>query len=776
MNVKTTVIVVIIAAALVAYFLLSPAGDSRQEAGPAPAAGRPLVDDEAVGPDVVRRLTVERREGPTMVFERQPDGSWRQTEPFDYPVKGPETSGFNIGSIIDTAVLLRYTRRLDDAQAPKTYGLDPPRAVLRLEGAYRRVDGRVEPVLQAGATEAPDHGDRVALDLRFKLGREAAAGRAFVMFGEKPRVYVTGRQLHRELLDQPLADLRRRTLANVAVGRVAKIELRGRDRALTIEPGALPGSWRFSAGAQGRASANAVEQLARLLSNARIKTFVADQPQDLGAYGLAEPRHELEIHARARAAEEGSGNADRASGGAMVRHRLRVGRAVVDEEAAYAMYQDRPVVFTLANYVLDPLDRPLSELRDGRLTPMPRRDLRAITVDRPDRSTLRIVKEAGEWRFGDPAPAFGIEPASVESLLDAVFDTRAESFVPAEQVGEADGTLRMSFAGRAAPEGLKLARAPAGEGAAEASDAPADARWRVLREGEPVAAVVGHDMVAMLLQPLRFFRDRTVLDLRAAQIVRLRIKRTGPFAAEHVIDRPKRADGTDGEWQYGEGLRPAAVEALIDRLTPLRAERWVEPPPAGEAPSTTIELTTLAPPEPDAPEEQGEPRVSTVSIYRDLKLATFQGEAFTLSAPALADLAAELRDRTVVELEVEQIAGLITPAGHRIQRDESGRYDWPDDAGLTEQRAGALFDTLAGLQAERFFAPGVEPRGEPAARYVIQPRQGEALTLDLYEAEQTPADLPAGRIGDRMFTIDAPAARTLMPDAAMPGPPPEPEK
>lgn len=779
MNMKTTVIFVIIAAALVAYFLLSPAGEEAGDAGPEPGAGRPLVDDQAVGPNVVHRLTVDRREGPRVVFERDAAGEWRQTEPFEFPVKGPEAGGYNIGSIIDAAASLRYTRKLDDPQAPKTYDLDLPLATLRIEGAYRRVDGVVEP-LEPGDGAYQD--GRVSVDLRFKLGRKTAAGRAFVMFGKARRIYVTGRRLHRELLDQPLTELRQRSLADVTVGRVAKVELVRGDQPLTIEPGDLPGAWRFTGGAEGRASAEAVEGLARLLRNARIQSFIADQPADLARYGLDEPKHELVIHARPSTPTAGVGagadaGADEgpAAAGETVRHRLRVGRDVVDGEGAYAMYQDRPVVFTLPSYVLDPLGTSLAELRDARLTPMPRRDARAVTVDRPDQPTLRIVKEAGEWRFGEPAPGFKVEPESVESLLDAVFDTRAASFVPAERFGEAGATLTIDFAGRADADVLRLARAPAADDG-DGAGGPTGDRWWVLRAGEPVAGVVSHADMAALFRPMRFFRDRTVLDLRASRIVRLHVERAGPFAVEHVIARPRREDGTYGEWQYPDALRPEAVESLIDRLTPLRAERWVEAPPAKEAPSMTLELTTLAPPEPDAAGEGRERRVWTVSIHRDLKLATFGGEAFALSTPVLSALAAEFRERTVIGLEADQVARLRTPAGHVIERDPAGRYDWPDEAALTEQRAGALFDTLAGLQADRFFAPGVEPRGEPAASYVLEPRDGESITLDLFEASQTPADLPAGRIGDRLFTIDPPTAKTLMPDAAIPGPPPEPEK
>lgn len=770
MNVKTTVILVLIAAALVAYFLLAPEGEAPERDG-TPPAGRLLVDDDAIGPRTVERLTVERAGMPTMVFERTGDGDWRQTEPFDFPIKGPDGAGFNIGSIIDAAVSLRYTRKLDDPEAPKTYELDPPRASLRIEGAYVRRNGGVAPAPGAQAE------GRVPFNLRFKLGRETAAGRAFVMFGKDRGIYVAGRGLHRQLLDESLTELRERSLAAVAIGRVSRIELRRDDQRLAIEPAEELGTWRFAAGAAGRASADAVEGLVRLVSTARIESFVADQPEDLAPFGLAAPRRELVIHIGGAAAEtapgRAAGDAEEAEAGAGASHRLRIGREVVDGDATYAMYQDRPVVFTLPDYVLDPLGKSLAELRDPRLTPLPRSDLRAARVERPNQPALHVVREAGLWRFGEPRPGFEIEGEAVESLVDAVFDTRAESFVPAEDLPESEARLTLRFAGREAEEVLTLGRSSV-SGDTPQAEAPKADTWWVRRGDEPVAAKVRYADLAALFRPLRFYRDRTVLDLRATQIVRLRLKRSGPFAAEHIIARPRQETGTYGEWRYDDNLRPAAVERLIDRLTPLRAQRWVDAPPQDQTPSLVIDITTLAAPSPDAEKTEREPRVSRVSVYRGLKLGMFEGDAFALSTPAVSDLAAELRDRTVIGFEAAEIARLTTPAGHVIERDAAGRYDWSEAADLNEARVGALFDTLAGLQADRYFAPHVEPRGSPVGSYVIESRDGEALTLDLFAAGQTPVDLPAGRIAGRLFTIDIPTARTLMPETQRP--PSEPEK
>lgn len=764
MNVKTTVILLLIAAALVLYFLISGDGQPEERPSQRIGPGKPLVADAGLSPGAVTRITVERPREQRAVFERSDDGRWWQVAPVRFPAKGPGASGDNLGDIVDAALALRYVREVNDPDATEQVG--PGATTVRIEGRYYRHGGRnfaSRDAVAEATPEAPDEAradaEAVDVELQLKLGQPTAAGLAFIAFGPDDRVYVTGRQLHR-VLEGSLSDFRQRSLASVAPGRVASVELRRGDRSWRVERGASPDGWHFVDGASGRAGSDAVGALIRALNTATIESFVADQPDDLATYGLDEQATVLTIEASDAAAPT-----DAPQGTGHTTHQLKVGGETVEGDQRYAMLDDRPVVFTLPSYVVDPLNRSLSELRDARLTPMPRSDLRRIEVERPNEPTLSISREAGRWQLVDGPSGFSFEPRAVDALLDAVFRTRARSFIPAGQLGQPEATVTLAFAGREAAEVIRIApHAPDATGdetaEGEAAEGDGGAMRAVHRADEPVAGVVRYADLAPLYRPMRYFRDRTVLGVGARDIVGIRIERSGPFAVRHSIERTGGGDAEAGEWAYGN-LRPAAVKALVDRLAGLRAERWVgaDEAPDDASPAVTIEVAVRA--------AMGTPGRGpyVIELWPDRQLGATSAAtpgAFALAPPAMADLTAELRDRTAIDLEVDQIAGLTTPAGRVIARDADGRFTLPDDGSIDEPRAGALFDTIAGLQVDRWFAPGIAPEGEPVARYKVEPRDGEAMMLELFTAAQTPAELPAGRIDGKLFTIERSVMKALV--------------
>jgi len=811
MNVKSTIILLIVAVVLAVYFTLTGVEPGGPDAGDRPgggeaARGRPFVEGEAINPSAVERVTVERPGEPAALFERGDEGRWRQAAPVAWDVKGPDAGGFNIGKLIDAAVALRYTRAISEPEPAEVYELDPPRATLRIEGARLRFEGRLyanEAELRAAypgrADRVVDEAERRPVQLTFKLGRPSGAGRAFVGFGEASTVYVADRDLHRLLLDRPLSDLRERSLARIALGRVERVELhrdgttiamaRGVARRPVGERGdgeAEPGpgddgpagrgvgnasTWRFVVGASGRASEEKIEELVNVIGTATIEAFVADRPESLETFGLDDGGEVLVVEGRSL-------------DGGSTQHRLRIGRRTVEGDSRYAMFGRTPVVFTLPDYAVEVLDEPVEAFRDGRLTPSPRGELRRIEVERPGKPTLALAMAAGRWGFAEPRPAFRVEPDSVEALLDAVFDRRADAFRPAGEASSPHTTVKLDFAAGAGSEVLRIA------------DAEGEGRIVVHRVGEPVAAVLDRSELAALWEPMRFYKDRRVRWSEAGgPVVAARVVWTGPFAVDHpwlsrtvegeggptpleiddeALDRLKddveapgrwvegAAEGF-GEWVVPEGLRRGAVEALAGRLSRLRAARWLERPPDDERAPLTITVLCAA----GSPEGAGEPELTRkrLRVYPDLRIASVDGEAFELSSPAMSELTAELRRRTVVPLEVGEIGRVTTANGVSVERGGDGRYAWPEGAEMSEQRAGELFDALAGLQADRFFGEHVEFEGDPAATLVIEPRggAGEPLTLQLFKPAQTPADQYAGRIGRTSFTLQRPTALKLLP-------------
>ena len=83
-------------------------------------------------------------------------------------------------------------------------------------------------------------------------------------------------------------------------------------------------------------------------------------------------------------------------------------------------------------------------------------------------------------------------------------------------------------------------------------------------------------------------------------------------------------------------------------------------------------------------------------------------EWFEVSPEFVTQLNAEYRYRTVLPLRTEQIRRVTIRHGDQnvvIHREDNGRYADAIDADVDPAIGGALFDTLAGLRAERFVKP-----------------------------------------------------------------------
>jgi hypothetical protein len=115
----------------------------------------------------------------------------------------------------------------------------------------------------------------------------------------------------------------------------------------------------------------------------------------------------------------------------------------------------------------------------------------------------------------------------------------------------------------------------------------------------------------------------------------------------------------------------------------------------------------------------------------------------------MADLLmSELRDTTVLKLDVEAITS-VTSAGVTIERTPDGKFRATDGSAVDEAKAAALFDTLAGLSAERFVTAD-RAAGEPTHTLIITTSGGASRTLKLW----APAGgTPIGQIDQQTFTL-----------------------
>ncbi|MFA7236269.1 MAG: DUF4340 domain-containing protein, partial [Phycisphaeraceae bacterium] len=524
MNTKTTLTVLMIAILLGAYFVLFETDfvrknpqtpDDQSQTQPIPA-GIPLLADNPL-PAQIKRITLRLSGHAGCVIERQTaDGKpgWKQTSPFPY-----EMMDWKIDELVNDALSLHYTSKIKSADLP--IDMIPSDLVLTLK---------------------LDKGEHTLV-----FGPVAPAGGAYLWLDGQPDVYVVNADLHEKLLNKTPADFRSTALPNIPFGQVQQVVLHRDDLNVTIDrSGADSTNWVFSRGATGRADGAAVEALVNTINFGAVEKFIADQPTDPARYGLDHPPITLAI-------AESSGETG-------IAHTLRIGSPTdLNNTAYHAMLDDRPVVFTLGKNSIDRLTKPLNTLRDARLTPVNQTDVReiAVTLAGDAATVVHLQKADGRWTFADPKPGYELEPASADQLFDALFKTKAADYVHMEEAQKRLelATITLTLAGSTQPDQLTIFVGN-------------DNQLIVVRGTEATGYVVDRVKLSAVMKPALFYRDRTVLDVKPADIASIHVESTGLFAATYDITRDK-----SGDFDL-KGLSREAFDAFLKAVAPLRAAEW----------------------------------------------------------------------------------------------------------------------------------------------------------------------------------------------------------
>jgi uncharacterized protein (UPF0254 family) len=597
-----------------------------------------------------------------------------------------KVNNWSVSDIPTDVAGLKYTKRIDPSPelTLERMGLDPARLVVTLEG------------------------EDVSRTIR--LGRAAAVGRAYAQVDEEPTVYVVNDDLHEALVGKTPSEWRKRSLEDVPLGRAARVRIE-REGDPTVELIKREGRWALVAPVTGRADREAVEQIIKAINNASIDEFIEDEPESLAAYGLAEPGTTVTIELAAADPADGAEGEEVETPEAPAPYVLKIGSPRgLEGESFAAMVGETPVVFSLTRSTVEKFDVATDDLRDPNLTPVARTDVRGITVERPNRPPIHVVKEEGDWAFGEPAPEFELDRDAADALLTALVETTADEFIVDGEVAEPVATVEMTVLGSPEAEVLRVGEHP--------DDAE---QLIVIRGTESTGYVVAREDLKRLFDDVPAYRDKVVADLDEDDLTRVKIERTGEFPVSIEVVRQEAEGEQPAEWDLA-GYERSTVRQLIGKLTPLRADEWLaEPPTSAAAETKTLIAIVLA---------DGSTR--TLTAYPDAGWAEMSGvdRPFGISDSLAKLLTAEYRDRTVLDLNVDDIAS-VKRGDVAVLRDEDGNYTLEGDGELDESAAGGLFDTLAGLRAEHYL-PGDAVRGEGDMRIVVTSREEASHTLALW--------------------------------------------
>jgi hypothetical protein len=686
---------------------------------PVPAAEIKRLD--ILGPASVQESSEETSGTGRMVFERRDEGRWQMLEPLDVAADP---------SVVESlAQNLKALRRSPEAgtihDPPKNFGLQPPATIVRFYG---------------GDLKKPLGALEVGRSIREQLYvRPEGSGGIEVV---NPRLL--------SMLKLTPAQWRDKALFHLPSFRVGVLSVKGPGRDLTIERD--EGHWRLVRPLRAVAESDKVEGIVAELTSLQVAKgvggFVAHDVKDGDAakYGLDRPEMTIEL----RPAGPGKPQI------------LLVGKPEAENSdrrfARVGGHNDVVLIDAknLRDLGVDPVEyrsKKVAELTEARVE-----FLRVEAFGRP----YDIARTATGWEQVRPTRELA-EATAIKELLSKLGEAQTSEFldpaaVPQPGIDPPAMTIFVWQAGPLAKPALGLDAPPQSPPRVVLQIGRVDASRKVVYarlEGDTRLLAIPDTIVDALPRSPVAFRDRTVLRLSPAQILRLTINRPG---ATCELVAPTEA-GKSVHWRMVQPVSARADDEAVTRatmlLSSLRAERYVTDQVGDGKPyglhvpvmTVTWEISSEAAAD-KAKGKTAEPQTKTGTLRIGAKLpkpelsyANIEGSplVFTLPDDAIRVFEAEFHNRRVLSFPPAAAHKLVLRWPARAlafktqeSRDGKGPVRWVPEAdsnaaGFDVSRLQPLVATLANLVTPRFLqytGPIPATTGLDAPQLVIEVQLG----------------------------------------------------
>lgn len=285
---------------------------------------------------------------------------WRLIKPLD-----TAADATTVKNLINAIAEAEVKKTFDDAANLAQYGLDPPFAKVTV----KLKDKDLPTVL---------------------VGKSTPVGfSAYVKRVDEPKVVLTTAAF-RSGMDKKVKDLRDKTLLNFADKDVQKIEIHGEGKDLALVQ--KDDRWSIERPGKYAADAATMRTFLSTLRSMRAVDFAADQPTDLGSYGLDKPRLKVSLYL-------GKDNAEKD---------ILIGKDAENKQL-YVQGSGQPTVYVVSDWILRDLNKGINDFRDKTLLAFDRDKIASVDVKRKDGGHFNLVRDDKQWRVegigeGKPAP------------------------------------------------------------------------------------------------------------------------------------------------------------------------------------------------------------------------------------------------------------------------------------------------------------------------------------------------------------------------------------
>ena len=320
--------------------------------------------------------------------------------------------------------------------------------------------------------------------------------------------------------------------------------------------------WQIVAPVTADADDSEAPGIARNLATLEQQRLVEENPDDLGDFGLNEPRIRVTFKAGGQ------------------EHALLIGSKTPTGTDLYAKTAAQPKVFLIASYLESTFNRNTFELRDKSALRFDRDAADRVELAAGDQK-MRLAKKDGQWHIAEPSLPRTDAPA-IEGLVSRLSGVQMKKIV---QRDAAAADLKKY--GLVDP----AATVRVGAGSAEAtlligSKAEDEAEVYARDASRPDVFTIESTLLDDLRKGAGEYRQKDVFDARAFNTTRVEIARGGQST---VVEK------SGDKWRHtapaAKDSDAAKVDALLSSLTSVRADSFVDAAPAKATEEAVVTLT-----------------------------------------------------------------------------------------------------------------------------------------------------------------------------------------